>query len=264
MIKSVLFAGAAVLCLGAQAQAYAQAANIIALSGDNSLAVIDSSTGKAGAAMAISGVDGRVLGIDVRPSDGMLYGLFADGTVATIDPMTAKATKVETLKSAPAAGTSVTADFNPVADALRIMASDGSNMRTKIVGGAVATDKPHNFAGTDMNAGAKPMIIAGAYSNAMKGAEKTALYTIDGTLGVFATQNPPNDGTQTSIGKLGVDVSKGAAFDIVSDASGANTGWLVANGKLHMVDIKTGKATETGMISGIDSAVRDIAVLAAK
>jgi hypothetical protein len=234
---------------------------MVALTGDNMLSLVDVESRIAKAPVAVTGVDGRILGIDWRPSDGMLYALYADGTVATVDAMSGKATKLETLQAIPPASSTVTADFNPVADAFRIMGSDGTNLRTKIAKGAVTTDKPHAFAADDMNKDAKPMIVAGAYSNSMKGAEKTALYTIDATTGVFATQNPPNDGIQKSIGKLGIDVSKGAAFDIMSDGKGGNTGYLVAGSMLYNVDIATGAATASGALSGIDGMVRDIALM---
>jgi hypothetical protein len=258
MTRTLLMATAALLAIST---GQSQAATIAALVGDNSIALIDADSRTAKGMAAVSGVEGKLLGIDWRPSDGMLYGLFADGTVATIDAMNGKATKIETLKAVPPAGATVTADFNPVADAFRIMGSDGTNLRTKIAGGAVATDKPHVFADDDMHKGAMPMIVAGAYSNAMKGAEKTALYTIEAKNGVLAVQNPPNDGVQKSIGKLGVDVSAGAAFDIVSDGKGGNAAYLAAGGKLYSVDIMSGAAKEWGAITGVDGMIRDIAIL---
>jgi hypothetical protein len=258
MFKTTFIAAVSLIALGASP---VLAGSMAALSGDNMISIVDIESRASKATIAVTGVDGRILGIDLRPSDGMLYALFADGTVATIDAMSGKATKVETLQTVPSAAGMVTADFNPVADAFRIMSSDGTNLRTKIVKGAVTTDKPHAFAADDMNKDAKPMIVAGAYSNSMKGAEKTALYTIDAATGVFATQNPPNDGIQKSIGKLGLDVSKGVAFDIVSDGKGGNTGYLVAGKTLHTVDISNGKTSAAGEISGIDGMVRDIAIM---
>ncbi|ODN71781.1 hypothetical protein A6302_00924 [Methylobrevis pamukkalensis] len=127
--------------------------------------MVDTDAKKVTGTTFVSGVEGRLLGIDVRPADGMLYGLFADGTVATIDPMTGVATKVDMLKMVPPADAVVTVDFNPAADALRVMGSDGTNLRTKITGGAVTEDGRHAFAEGDMHAGETAMIIAGAYTN---------------------------------------------------------------------------------------------------
>ena len=74
-------------CLAAVAalaiQASAANADIVALTGDGSLATIDKS-GKVTGTSKISGI-GPVLGIDVRPADGQLYALSSDGTIATVD-----------------------------------------------------------------------------------------------------------------------------------------------------------------------------------
>ena len=241
----------------------AEAANVVALISNDTLAWVDTDSGRVTGKTFVTGVSGRVLGIDVRPSDGKLYGLFEDGTVATIDPQTGLATRLETLKTVPAAGMHVTVDFNPVADAMRIMASDGTNLRTKIAGGAVAEDKPHAFAGDDMHASETPAIIAGAYTNSYKGTEKTALYNIDGTIAGLIRQDPPNDGTLKAVGKLGLALEKSVGFDILSDGNGGNEAWLMSGAALYSVNLETGKATSVGTISDVGGAVRDIAILPA-
>ena len=69
-------------------------------------------------------LDAKLLGIDVRPSSGMLYGLAADGTIYTLDAMSGQATKVSTINVAPAMDATVV-DFNPVADRLRVVTASG-------------------------------------------------------------------------------------------------------------------------------------------
>ena len=224
MKKFVSIAALAVFGFGAGA---AEAADVVALISNDTLAWVDTQSGRVTSKSFVTGVSGRVLGIDVRPSDGKLYGLFEDGTVATIDPQTGVATRLETLKTVPAAGTHVTVDFNPVADAMRIMASDGTNLRTKIAGGAVAEDKRHAFDSADMHASETPAIIAGAYTNSFKGTEKTALYNIDGTIAGLIRQDPPNDGTLKAVGKLGVALETSVGFDILADGKGGNEAWLM-------------------------------------
>ena len=83
-MKSLAVTTAAVALLAGASNAWAE--TVVALTGDNALATIDTTAMSASAPVAVTGVDGRLLGIDWRPSDGMLYGLFSDGTVATIDP----------------------------------------------------------------------------------------------------------------------------------------------------------------------------------
>lgn len=97
----------------------AMTATVVGLSGENELHWLDTDSWTRTGGVTVTGVEGRLLGIDVRPADGMLYGVFADGTLASIDPMTGVATKVSTLTTKLADGVSATVDFNPVADRLR-------------------------------------------------------------------------------------------------------------------------------------------------
>lgn len=247
--------------LAALAAGQGGAQTVVALSGDRTLATIDAQTRKVTGTVDVTGFDGRLLGIDVRPADGMLYGLGADGTVVTIDPASGRATAKSKLTLALPADAKATVDFNPVADALRIMAADGTNLRAKIEAGTVAKDGGHAFAAKDMHAGETPNIVAGAYTNSHKGAEKTALYVIDATIAGLIRQDPPNDGTLAAIGKLGTAGVDPAAFDISSDGKGGNQAWLLAGGTLYQVDLGTGAATAAGQVDGIAGGVRDIAIL---
>ncbi len=209
----------------------------------------------------ISGIDGKVLGFDIRPSDSMLYAVGANGGIYTVDLATGKATMKSKLEKMLAAGTSATVDFNPVADRMRLMGNDGTNLRVNVDDGKVTTDGPHKFADTDMHKGEKPNVVAGAYINSVKGAKETALYNIDGTIGALIKQAPPNDGTLNAVGKLGIKVDT-VAFDIWSDGNGKNEAWLMAGDWLLSVDLATGKATPAVQIKGV-SGVRDIAILPA-
>ena len=75
----------------ATSAATAKAATLVGLTADNKLVKIDTATMAASAPMAISGAD-QVVGIDVRPADGKLYGLTAAGQLVVIDHMSGKAT----------------------------------------------------------------------------------------------------------------------------------------------------------------------------
>lgn len=154
-----------------------------------------------------------------------------------------------------------TVDFNPVADRLRIIGSDGTNLRANVDDGKVVTDGKLKFAEADANKAATPMVVSGAYTNSMKGAKDTALYNIDGGLGGVVKQAPPNDGVLNTIGMTGVK-AKSLAFDILSDGNGGNTAFLMADETLHTVDLAKGTATPAVTISGAKG-VRDIAILPA-
>jgi outer membrane protein assembly factor BamB len=239
----------------------ARAEMIVALTGDNMLTPFDTKTLQAGKTMPIAGVNGRVAGIDMRPADGMLYALSADGTVYTVDTKSGQATMKVKLETMLGAGVKATVDFNPVADRLRIIGSDGTSLRANVDDGKVTKDGSLKYAEGDKAAGKTPMVTAGAYSNSVKGTKETALYDIDSTMGTFLKQAPPNDGILTTMGSLGVKADS-IAFDIGTDANGKNTGFAVVGDTLHMVDIATGAATVAGKVKGLPAGVRDVAVIA--
>jgi hypothetical protein len=237
----------------------AQAQTVAALIGDNTLAIVDVAGKKIDKTVQVQGLSGRLLGIDVRPADGMLYGLVADGAVVTIDPASGKATQKSKLEAMLPVGTMATVDFNPAADRLRVIGSDGTNLRANVDDGKVTKDGQLKFAEGDMHKGKTPKIVAGAYTNSMKGAKETTLYDIDAT-GAVVKQAPPNDGVLNSVGMLGMGAEM-AAFDIVSDGNGGNEGWLMAGDTLYKVDLTSGKGSSVAKITGVTGMVRDIAAM---
>ncbi len=159
-------------------------------------------------------------------------------------------------------GTHATIDFNPAADRLRLIGSDGTNLRANVDDGKVTVDGSLKFAETDMHKGEKPNVVAAAYINSVKGTKETALYDIDATVGALFKQAPPNDGILSAVGKLGFKVDV-VAFDIWSDGQGKNEAWVMASDGLHSVDLATGKAGPAIKIDGVKGQVRDIAILPA-
>ena len=240
----------------------AQAAQVAALIGNDTIAIVDTAQKKATKSMKVTGINGALVGIDVRPADNMLYGVVDDGTVVTI-AMDGKATQKSKLDPMLPKGSVATIDFNPMADALRLMSADGTSLRAKVDDGKVTKDGNHKYADADMHKGEKPNVIAGAYTNSVKGTKETALFNIDGTIGALVKQAPPNDGVLSAVGKLGVKLDKTVAFDIWSDGNGKNDAWLMSGDTLYSVDLATGKATEAAKISGVSGTVRDIAILPA-
>jgi hypothetical protein len=259
-MKSLLLAAAAAGTI-TLAAGEAQAASAVALVGDNALVTIDLDSGKVLKTATVSGA-GRLLGIDVRPANKMLYGVAVDGAIVTIDPATGKASKVSQLdKQLPGQPTWAIVDFNPVADKLRFMGTDGTNLRVDIESGKVTQDVSLAFEEGDMHKGEKPAIVAAAYTNALGKPEKTALYDIDATIGALIQQTKPNDGTLKAIGKLGIAGAKMYAFDVATAADGTNTAWLAADNGIYKVALDSGKAMMVGKVAGLTEMIRDIAVL---
>lgn len=242
--------------------ATAAAEMAVGLVSDNTLLMIDGSKPAVTKSMKVEGV-GKLLGIDVRPSNKMLYGVAEDGTVVTIDITSGKANKVAKLeKMLPEKAGAAIVDFNPAADKLRFMGTDGTNLRVDVDSGKVTTDGSLAFEDGDMHKGEKPNVVAAAYVNSYGKPDKTAMYDIDATIGALIQQTKPNDGTLKAVGKLGIPMAKTYAFDIHTTVDGKNTAWLVADDTLYTVAIESGKATLVGQIAGAKGSIRDIAVLA--
>jgi hypothetical protein len=250
--------GVSLLAL-ATSVAAAKAATLIGLTADNKLVKIDTSSMTASAPMAISGAD-QIVGIDVRPADGKLWGLTAAGQLAVIDHASGRATPGSMLSQKVALGPRPVVDFNPVADRLRVVGADGQSLRINVDDGATTVDKPLNYDTADGNAAKKPKVAAGAYTNSSKGAKSTELFHIDGGTGALVLQSPPNDGILKSRGAVGIPNLADAVMDIDNEAEGKNTAYLIAGGTLYTIDLAAGKATQVGAVKGMTGKLLDIAV----
>jgi hypothetical protein len=250
--------GASLLALSI-GMASAEAATLVGLTADNRLVKIDTATMAASAPMAISGAD-QVIGIDVRPADGKLYGLTATGQLVVIDHMSGKATPGSMVSEKVALGPRPVVDFNPVADRLRVIAADGVSLRINVDTGATIVDKPLNYDAADASSGKKPAVAAGAYTNSMKGAKATELFHVEGATGGLVLQNPPNDGVLKTRGMVGITGAPDVVMDIANEGEGKNTAWLIGGGTLYTIDLASGKATQVGAVKGMTGKLVDIAV----
>ena len=101
-------------------------------------------------------------------------------------------------------------DFNPTVDRIRLVTNNDQNLRLNPETGMVAaTDGTINPA--------VATITAVAYTNSFAGASTTTLYDIDVASDKLFIQNPPNNGTLTAVGSLGVQALGEAGFDIVEE-----------------------------------------------
>lgn len=250
---------AAVLAGTASSATLAQAASAIGLVGDTTLVMFDTETRAVSGTMDVSGVDG-LAGIDVRPADKMLYGVTLSGEVVTIDPASGAATVKSTLSEKLPSYAGAIVDFNPMADRLRLMGTDGTNHRVNVDDGMVTVDGALAFEAGDMHAGETPAIVEAAYINSIGKPEATAMYDIDATIAALIQQISPNDGTLKAIGKLGVEGSS-YALDIAATEDLTNTAYLVVDNALFTVDLTTGTATSLGAIEGVEGMISDIAIL---
>ncbi len=234
----------------------AAAASIIGLVDGKTLVWVDPATKKVTGKADIKGA-ANVVGIDVRPADGMLYAVTADGGIYTVDAKTGAATMKSKISEG-LKGAITVVDFNPVADRLRVITADGANLRINVDDGKTIVDGSLKYKDGDAMAGKTPNVVAGAYTNsANPKPSATALYDIDAA-GHLLSQAPPNDGVLNTIGMLGVKLDGATAFNIVNKGE-ENAAWLVSGGALYSVDLKTGKATSAGKLEGVTGKLTDIA-----
>lgn len=225
----------------------------VALTDDNTLISFDPSNPTETDSVAVTGVQGALLGIDTRPADGLIYGITTANNIYTIDADSGAATYVSTLNTPFEGGTISGFDFNPVADRLRLVGDNDQSFRINVDTGEVTVDGTLAFADGDTNNGVNPNVTAAAYTNSFDGTDSTQLYDIDTLLNDLVLQNPPNDGTLVTVGDLGIDLDTLGGFDILSSADGDNASFAISDSTLYSIDLSTGMASSLGEI-GSDNA----------
>ena len=201
--------------------------------------------------------DTLLVGIDFRVQDGELYGLGDGGGIYTIDTGKAQAFKVTDL-TVDLEGDFFGVDFNPAANALRIISDTGQNLRHPFAGPLqfqTQTDMPLNY-----TPGTNATGVAGAAytNNDLDDNTGTTLFDIDTTLDQVAVQSPPNNGSLVATGLLTVDAGSTVGFDnytqLRKGVAVANNAFatLVVNGTtgFYRVNLLTGTAILIDNFSG--------------
>ncbi len=215
--------------------------------------------------LAITGLlAGEVLlAMDFRPASGQLYGLGSSNRLYTLNPNSGAATMVGSPGAFTLVGTDFGFDFNPSVDRIRVTSDAKQNFRLNPSDGSlVATDSALAYAVGDLHSGVNPTIVASAYNNNFAGAPTTTLYGIDSGLDTLVVQNPPNNGTLTTIGALGVDISAPAGLDISEadqDAYAVFKRSAASVSEIYRVNLNTGTATFVGAVNSL-ALIRDIAI----
>lgn len=200
----------------------------------------------------VKDVDGTLLGIDVRPSDGKVYGLSSENVIYTIDPDSGQTTKVSDL-SVPFDGGVISGfDFNPVVDRLRIVGDNDQNYAVNVDTGEVSQGGDVAFPdGADPSF--NPNITAAAYTNSVGAPTQTTLYNIDPIEDVLLTQTPAQAGTLQIVGDFGLDFDFLGGFDIVATAPEGggdinNFAYAISDQQLYSIDLDSGAASRLGQL----------------
>ena len=227
-----------------------------------------------GSVFGLKAPDTALVGIDFRVQDKKLYGVGNGGGIYTINRNTAQAT----LAPAPVSRLTVSldgdffgVDFNPAANALRIVSNTGQNLRHPFAGptaGQTQTDGPLNYPVPAGTTAPDPVITGAAYTNNdIHPNTGTTLFGIDTSLNQVVIQSPPNAGSLVATGQLTIDPDTQLGFDIYSSRrtfgslTGSNLGFasIMAGGGtgLYRINLLTGRAA---LIWTIPHQVVDIAI----
>ncbi len=203
--------------------------------------------------------DTRLVGIDYRVQDGELYGVGDRGGIYTVDDATGTAAHLRRM-TVPLDGTSFGVDFNPAANALRVVSDTGQNLRQPFAtaDAPTAVDTPLTNPAVAPATGTVPaegVTAAGYTNNDLDAATATTLFDLDTALDRVALQSPANAGSLAATGNLPADIGPDAGLDVHTTLAG---GRAVANDayaavevggerRLWAVDLLTGDAADLGM-----------------
>lgn len=216
----------------------ANAEKIAGLTTDGKIVTFDSSTPMTiASSFSITGLAAgdRLLGLDMRQSNALLYSVSQTGRVYTLTTA-GIASLVTTLSTVPT-GASFGIDFNPVPDRLRIISSGGQNLRANLATGATITDTAITRSG-----GGAITLMGTAYTNSVAGRAaptSTRIFGIDSVTDALMTSDAPNGGVYRTVGALGVGLTSSnmIGFDI-SGTSGL--GFLSIDSAFYQVNLATG------------------------
>jgi len=193
----------------------------------------------------------HVVGLDFRASNFTLYGYTNFGRTYTINQDTAQATFSGQVM--PFNGSNFGYDWNPVADAFRVVSEADHNCRLSIDGNTIVDEGALTYTMGDAGFGTDPNVTDIAYTNAIAGATSTQLYGIDALSNQLVRIDNPGSGLLATVGGLGANINARGGFDISGITGVAYLGAMLEGesvSRLYTVNLLTGLATEIGQIDG--------------
>jgi hypothetical protein len=216
--------------------------------------------------LRITGLKGdeHLLGIDIRPSTGQLYGI-TRASIYTVNPETGAATFVAAMSRA-LDSVSVGVDFDPVADQLRVLTDNDDNQKYyKLINvdtGEV-TDGVLSFDAAAISSGDSSTMPAIAYTNNFAGATSATLFGIcNNTRASLAKEDPPGTGlfhivgrlstplNPSNIGEIGFDISglTGLAYILADPAPQPGQADEAMRSHLFTINLNTGETIDLGAV----------------
>ena len=240
----------------------AQAVSLVGINSQTQLTLIDTNNVGAATNIAITGLAAGegLVGIDTRPSNGLIYGVSTANKIYTLNQVTGAASFVVNLGSAVInANLGYGIDFNPLADfnsksnsalaSLRLISSAGNNYAVNVATGSVgnqANNIGNGFsAASYTNSSLMPATAPGT----------PTLYYINSGTDMLAESTTAafNAPVIMSVGSLGVDVLKANGFEILGN--GQAFAALTVDGArlttgIYSINLNTGAATLLGNYNG--------------
>lgn len=219
--------------------------DVLAVTADNAC-LVRFSLSDPSTVLAVGSLDvaGSVVGLDFRPASGELYALTDMGQLVLVDPMTAETTLV-TASIGELTGARYDIDFNPAANALRLISDARQNFR---MGSPALVENAQQQALVDGTFGYLQGVVATAYTNVNPGQEGTQMFVISADSRTFFQQNP-NVGLLTRIGELfpsaeSVDVK---GYNVFTTEGGMNEHYAVfeVDGSVGLYSINPATAATT-------------------
>lgn len=210
------------------------------------------------------GADESLVQLQYRPANDLFYGLSNQRRLYTVDPKTGATNLVRATAFISEALVGPVIDFNPVADRLRVIASE-QNLRVDPNDGTLAAaDADVFFDGDDVSDNRIPQLAALAYDRNQNGAEATTLFALDVTSNSLVrvgsrdgAPDSPNSGRLFTVAEVPVSFTSTAGFDIEPDGDTAYAALAPsgAGAALYRIDLKGGNAD---LVDPIDDGDRSI------
>lgn len=232
----------------------AQAEQLYALTSTNRIIRFDSTTpGTLISNRAITGIAAgdKLIGLDLRASDGRLYTMGTSGNIYRLATSGSGyvATNLGAI-STTLTGSSFGFDFNPVPDRLRVVSDVNQNLRLNPV------TPPGTTIDGSLTLNGSPVfdLFAVAYTNNRRGALSTVLYGIDARSGGLVRSTNANAGTYVTTNLVGspfqslglaLDNSLNVSFDI---SGGTGKGFFSYMDGLYGVNLSSGAPSFLGSI----------------
>lgn len=200
----------------------------------------------------------KLVGIEVRPSNGLLYALGSTSRVYRVDPTTGRATALGNGRFSPTLdGRVFGLDVDPLTDELHVAGDTGQHLRIDLDSGAViAVEPPLQYFLNDPAFGRTPAIDGVAFTNA----DQPGMYVLDSARDSLAVLQQGDE--LYTIGNVGVPIEPLLGFDVSAEglpfvALRADDG--VDGSVLATINLRTGKLQPLGSI-GAGETLRGLAI----